>query len=291
MPITQTLMNKLPTSTQIGHVSLTITNLARSVAYYQTLGLTLQNRVSNEAWLGAGETMLLHLMENQHAQIIERTTGLYHFAILLPSRLDLALAFRNMIDSQIPIGGYSDHLVSEAIYLSDPDGNGIEVYRDRPRDQWTFRDNGEMAIDTVPLDVHNLLGELENSSKEWQGFTAGTKLGHIHLHVSNLEAAGRFYTEQLGFDMIASYGRSAKFVSAGGYHHHIGMNTWAGVGVPAPPADAVGLRYYTIVLPHKTAVDNLKNHLTQQNIPFTQNEGRITLQDPSGNTIRLTLDT
>lgn len=282
-------MNRLPAATHIGHVSLTITNLAQSTAYYQRLGLHLQNQTEAEAWLGAGSEMLLHLVENPDAQAYPHTTGLYHFAILVPSRLDLALALKNMVDSKIPIGGYSDHLVSEALYLSDPDGNGIEVYRDRPREKWAYRPNGEMQIDTLPLDLHDLLGELNGRQAVWQGFPEGTILGHIHLHVNDLEAAGRFYTEMIGFDMVATYGRSANFVSAGGYHHHIGMNTWAGVGIPEPPANAIGLRYYSIVLSDETAVKAVQTQLNQKQVRTSPQTNGFAVHDPAGNQIHFTI--
>ncbi|MEM7334302.1 MAG: VOC family protein [Chloroflexota bacterium] len=277
----------LAQASRIGEVSLTVKDISRSLAYYQKLGLHLHRQESNAAWLGDGVSDLLVLRENPEAQFATRTTGLYHFAILVPTRIDLAKALKNMIDAQIEVGGFSDHIISEAIYLSDPDGNGIEVYADRARDLWEYRTNGEMRIDTVPLDLQNLLGELEADEVKWQGFPKGTTVGHVHLHVSDLEEAGRFYSEVLGFDFIAKYGRSAQFLSVGGYHHHIGMNTWAGVGIPKPPQGAIGLHYYSLVLPDEVAKAALLSHLDNIQVSYDKEDGEVFIQDPAGNWILL----
>lgn len=278
---------KLPADTKIGAVSLTITDLERSIAYYQKLGLTVRQRDGETAVLGTPTRPLLTLHQNRTAQCRPHTTGLYHFAFLVPTRLELAQAFKNMIDHQIPVGGASDHLVSEALYLTDPDGNGIEVYRDRPRAQWEYRPNGEMRIDTLPLDFENLLSELRGQQGGWTGFSDGTTMGHIHLHVGELEDAGKFY-ERLGFDFIARYGRSAQFLSAGGYHHHIGMNTWAGENIPPPPPNSVGLRHYEILLPEASDLDPLVTHLQQKSVTFQQDDASLRLEDPAGNHIVIT---
>ncbi len=280
----------LASKSRIGAVSLTINDLARSLVYYQRLGLHLHRQEGPIAWLGDGVTDLLILHEDPNAEYAPRTTGLYHFAILVPTRLDLAKAFKNMIDEQIPVGGYSDHIVSEAIYLSDPDGNGIEVYADRARAVWEYRENEEMRIDTVPLNLQDLLGELAHDRDGWQGFPAGTTMGHIHLHVSDMEAAGQFYNEVLGFDFIAKYGRSAQFLSVGGYHHHIGMNTWAGVGIPAAPNGSVGLRDYELIVPDEAAKSALLANLEDKNIHVDTQQDVAMIQDPAGNWIRIVVE-
>lgn len=279
---------KIHPDTQIGRVALTVTNLDRSVTFYQTLGLTLRHRENGTAYLGTEERDLLELHENSQARSVRGTTGLYHFAILLPTRVDLALALYNMAQQQIPLQGYSDHLVSEAIYLADPDGNGIEVYRDRPRSEWQYSGDGTLRMSTVALDIDSLLGELNNYSSTWSGFPNGTINGHIHLHVGNLAKATQFYTMQLGFDFIAGYGAQAGFVSAGGYHHHIGMNTWSGMNAPPPPADAVGLRWYEIVLPHEDAVNAITEQLAETAVPLQHTPNGILLHDPAQNGILLT---
>ena len=237
--------------TMMGPVHLTITDLSRAVEFYQSvIGLQLLHRSDDLAWMGAGgDSPLLVLTENPDAQPKQpRTTGLYHLALLVPSRLDLARSLQHLTESSCPLQGLSDHLVSEALYLSDPDGNGIEIYADRPRDSWRTR-NGQLELSTVPLNVDDLLMELGQQDAAWSGLPTETRIGHVHLHVSDLGQAEAFYRDLLGFDVVSRYGPSASFVSAGGYHHHIGMNTWAGVGVPSPPADGVGLRFFTIQLP------------------------------------------
>lgn len=281
-------MKKIHPDTRLGPVKLTVSDLARSLAYYQALGFQVQSQTAVSAVLDAGEEPLLILHVDPQARRAQRTTGLYHFAILLPTRRDLALALRNIAEKHIPLGGYSDHLVSEALYLSDPDGNGIEIYRDRARDTWEYQANGNIKMDTVALDLHSLMGELANQAIAWHGFPSGTKVGHVHLHVSNLARDGRFYTDVLGFDFITDYGNSALFVSAGGYHHHIGMNTWAGAGIPAPPAGAIGLQWYTVILPNEEALHETLEQVREANVPVTQQEDGYLLQDPAGNHIVLT---
>lgn len=166
----------------------------------------------------------------QYRVMPERSvSGLYHFAILVPDRTALGLALRNLIKYRIPVG-QGDHLVSEALYLNDPDQNGIEIYADRPRDTWRRDESGEYIMSTDPVDVDGLLAISEGA--EWRGLPPATRIGHVHFHVGDLREAERFYCQILGFEITAHYGGAALFVSAGGYHHHIGLNTWAGVGAP-----------------------------------------------------------
>ena len=174
-----------------------------------------------------------------------RTTGLYHFAILVPSRAALGRSLRRLVDARYPLTGAADHLVSEAIYLDDPDGLGIEIYRDRPRDSWRRLAGGQIAMSTDPLDVQNVLDE-PGAETAWNGLDAATVMGHVHLHVPHLDTAEQFYCGRIGFDPMLRGYPGALFVSAGGYHHHLGLNTWAGVGAPPPPENAVGLQSFTI---------------------------------------------
>ena len=247
--------------THLGYVHLTVTDLERSTTWYQeALGFQIHRQEGDTAYLGAGREDLLVLTGNPQARKVAHTTGLYHFAILVPSRLALAQSLQNMIDTETRIGGWSDHLVSEAIYLDDPDGNGIEIYRDRPRDTWNYdNDHVRMAVD--PFDARGVLNELKPERPPWNGLEPETVLGHMHVHVAHLAEAEAFYRDVLGFGMMAHLMGSASFVSAGGYHHHIGMNTWAGVGVPPAPEDAVGLRYFTIHLPEASECDRLVERL------------------------------
>ena len=276
-------MNKLPSNLRMGSVHLTIKNMARSLDFYQTsLGLQVHDHTSNTARLGVGGDDLLVLVENPNAPIARRSTGLYHFALLFPSRLALADALRRLIETQTPIQGGADHLVSEAIYLPDPDNNGIELYRDRPRDQWTFH-GSSVNMATDPLDYQGILDELNAAPVDWQGAHAGTVMGHVHLHVSHLQPTLDFYCEVLGFDLMARMGHAAGFVSAGGYHHHLGLNTWQGVGAPPPPAGAIGLRHATIILPNHADLEQLSQRLNTANISFEQRDDGLIVRDPSQN--------
>ena len=274
--------------TTIGAVALTVADLGRSLAFYQdVIGLRLQRQEDGTAYLGVGGPDLLILKERPGAQAVRGTSGLYHFAILTPSRLALAKSLRQLVETGTRIGGFADHAVSEAIYLSDPDGNGIEIYRDRPRQEWPYR-NGELQMTTEALDVEAILAQLEGKEWSWNGLHPDTTIGHIHLHVGDLDAAEAFYTQVLGFDLITRYGPSAGFVSAGGYHHHIGFNTWAGVGVPPPPAGAAGLRWYEVRLPNTAELDKVAARLQQAGLPVSEEEDGFMVRDPAENAILLT---
>lgn len=269
-----------------GRVSLTVQKLERSLNFYQgLLGMKTFTQAPDRASLGAGDDPFLELVENSSAQVPNRpTTGLYHFAVLYPSRPALAAALRALAASRWPLQGFADHDVSEAIYLADPDGNGIELYRDRPRSEWEIR-GGQVRMTTEQLDVEGLLAEPQPG--EYQGMPAGTVLGHMHLRVHNIPAAEDFYTRGLGFDLTTRYGSAAGFVSAGGYHHHIGFNTWNSAGAPPPPVDAVGMRYFSLRLPDSAALQALLDHLSQENIPVAQENGGYLLSDTAGNRIHL----
>ncbi|MBK8899997.1 MAG: VOC family protein [Anaerolineaceae bacterium] len=280
-------MEAIHPQTQIGLVTLTVSDLRRSLSFYtRNIGLKLLSQEDQAAVLGTAERPLLHLVEQPGAQHFPNTTGLYHFALLLPSRVELARSLKHMIETETPLGGFSDHSVSEAIYLSDPDGNGIEIYRDRRRDEWPML-NGRLQMNTLPLDLQGLIGELNGRTPAWDGLSAGTKMGHIHLHIRDVDEAEAFYCDVLGFERIMRYGPSAGFVSAGGYHHHIGLNTWAGHGAPPPPSGAVGLRHYQILLPNEAALAAVKTRLDANEIHYQAENGVIALQDPSQNGLHL----
>src|SRR4051794_1529890 len=232
---------------RIGAVHLTITDLRRSVRFYEThLGFTVHRRDERTAWLGAGGPDLLILSQCETAPRVRGTTGLYHFAILVPSRADLSRSLRRLVATETIMQGAADHGVSEALYLADPDGNGIEVYRDRPRNEWPVVE-GRLRMGADPLDLDALFDEGEGDAA--RGLAAETVIGHVHLHVSHLHESERFYVDVLGFELVQRYGPSALFVSAGGYHHHIGLNTWAGVGAPPPPPGVIGLRHFVVKMP------------------------------------------
>jgi catechol 2,3-dioxygenase len=266
----------------IGAVALTISNLERSLEFYENgLGFSLLNNQKSTTCLGLDGRPLLYLTEQPGARRIPRTAGLYHFAILTPSRLELAKTLYHLAEKEIPIEGVADHGVSEALYLSDPDGNGIEIYRDRPKSEWVHDPDGTVHMTSDPLDLDGLLGELQGQTQAWKGLHPQIRIGHVHLHVSRLPEAEHFYTDVLGFNLIAHIGSSASFVSAGGYHHHIGLNTWVGVGAPPPPPGSIGLRWYSIHLPDEAALEQVAGRVRQAGLPLPAG-GAIRDECPKG---------
>ncbi|HLF87783.1 MAG TPA: VOC family protein [Anaerolineales bacterium] len=283
----------LPHQTTVGAVALTVSDLERSLAYYQNnLGLALQRRENGTAWLGAWQSDAKHrpfliLTEQPGARHPGRATGLYHFAILTPSRLALAKTLRQLAETKTPVSGFADHGVSEAIYLSDPDENGIEIYRDRPRGEWPF-ENGKLQMVSDPLDLEGILSELQGKDEPWTGLHPDTVLGHMHIHVANLPEAVQFYRDVVGFDLMQYFGNSAGFLSAGGYHHHLGVNTWNGVGAHPPPPGSVGLRWYTIILPNQEELDRVADRLKTSGTPIEERAEGLFFRDPSQNGVILT---
>jgi len=271
-------------SIYVGEVNIKVKNLDNAVTFYQNImGFQVLEQTEGKAVLTTdGKTPLLTL--EQPADVIPKEgkmSGLYHFAILLPSRADLSVFLRHLLQTGYPLGA-ADHYVSEALYLNDPDGNGIEVYRDRPSFEWTWKNNlVEMA--TEQLDAEGILAE---SDAEWNGLPSGTVMGHIHLHVGDLQKAEEFYTKGLGFDVVSYYPQAA-FLSTGGYHHHIAINTWQGVGAPTPPKNSVGLNWYTLVFPNETERENVIKQLKQLGAPVKKETDFYVTSDPSGNQIRL----
>lgn len=281
-------MTSIHPDTQIGLVALTVADLDRSIRFYDgVLGFKLIQRRDSTAVLGVEQTPLLELAGQPGARPKSPyMTGLYHFAILVPSRADLARSLRRLAETRYLLGGSSDHLVSEALYLSDPDGNGIEVYCDRPRSAWPIQ-GGQVQMAVDPLDLEGLLAELERDRRPWQGLAPGTRIGHIHLQVADLRQAEAFYHGVLGFDVM-QHMPGALFVSAGGYHHHLGLNTWHTRGAPPPPPGSAGLRHFTIALPDEAEQARVAQRLQAAEIPFEQRDGVLVLRDPWDNRILLT---
>jgi catechol 2,3-dioxygenase len=218
-----------------------------------------------------------------------RSTGLFHVAIRLPSRYELARILRRLVAEGRGVDGLSDHKVSEALYLSDPDGNGLELYRDRPRDQWPIH-NGMVEMTTDPLDIEALLAEA--GDEPWTGIAPGTDIGHVHLHVANLREAEAFYGDLLGLQVMQRTYPGVLFVAAGGYHHHVGLNIWAGEGAPPPPPDAVGILSYSLQIPDKqawqTAVDRIKAAGVKIEARSKQDDMvSVLVHDPSQNAVEL----
>jgi catechol 2,3-dioxygenase len=270
----------------VGEVNIKVKNLDTALTFYQNImGFQVLEKTDRKAALSTnGITTLVTLEQPDNVIPKEgRTSGLYHFAILLPSRADLSVFLRHFLGTGYPLGA-ADHYVSEALYINDPDGNGIEVYRDRPSKEWTWK-NGLVDMATEELDGNSILAE---SDAEWMELPEGTVMGHIHLHVGDLQKAEEFYTKGLGFEIVSHYPQ-ALFLSTGRYHHHIAINTWQGVGVPAPPQNSVGLNWYTLVFPDEAARETVLQQLQQIGSPVQKEADYYVVSDPSGNQIRLVI--
>jgi catechol 2,3-dioxygenase len=284
-------------ATMIGHVSLTVANLENQLLFYQqALGFQLHWREDNRAGLGAGGVDLLILTEEPNLKRYRGVTGLYHFAVLFPNRRELARVVGRLFALKIR-NSPTDHIMTKTTYLDDPEGNGIELYCESPEDgSWTMKDgkyetrrkDGSWSDGREPLDVEALLTHLTEDDRLDVSILPETRVGHMHLHVRDIPEALGFYHDVLGFDVMG-HAREFQmaFVSAGGYHHHIGLNTWQGVGAPPPPADAVGLRHFTVDFANQQALDEVVARVDQAGIPSNKIDEGILLYDPSQNGVVL----
>ncbi|MDQ0899641.1 MULTISPECIES: VOC family protein [unclassified Paenibacillus] len=267
--------------TFVSHVHLIVEKLERSLSFYQgVLGFQLLDRTETSVSLTLnGKDVLVTLEQPADVSPKEpRRSGLYHYAILLPDRKELAKVIQHFIDIKYPLQGISDHLVSEALYLADPDGNGLEIYVDRPSENWEWIGE-QVSMATEQVDLRSLLSEA--NGEKFTGLPTDTIMGHIHLHVSDLAKAAEFYVKGLGFKVVYQISNQALFISSGGYHHHIGLNIWNGKGIQAPSRNSVGLKYYTIVFADELTRDGAKKNLELLGYPVNEN----TAVDPSGNHI------
>ena len=278
----------LPATLRLGPVAITVADLGRSVEWYErALGLRVHEHDVTSAQLGDGETVTLELTENAQARPAGRHSGLYHYALLYPSRAELARAAVRLAQSRTPIQGASDHGTHEAIYLPDPDGNGIELAADRPRDQW----GGGVAAELyrggpAPLDTDALLAVVTGEAPA-ERVEAGLRVGHMHLHIGDLEQALAFYRDVLGFEVQATM-PTAAFVSAGGYHHHLGLNTWKGQGAPPQPEGVVGLRHWTIALDTAEQVAEVRARVEAAGGPVeAEDERSFVARDPWNLAVRV----
>jgi catechol 2,3-dioxygenase len=251
------------------------------------MGLQVLERNGPDAILGAAGRPLLLLREQPGALpwMTDNMTGLYHYAILVPTRADLGRWLRQYLTKGYPPPGQGDHIVSEALYLRDVDGHGIEVYADRPRQGWRWV-NGQIQMGTGPVDIRGLFAEANREGTPWTGMPAGTTMGHVHLQVGSIPEAEAFYHGILGFDVVASM-PSALFVSAGGYHHHLGLNTWHSQGASPAPDDTARLHFYSLALPNPEALAAVVRRLANAGVPYRETENAVVLQDPWQNTLLL----
>ena len=267
---------ELPPDTRMGTVHLTVSDLERSITYYEEqIGLVVHGRDNGTVRLGAGGEDLLVLTEEPGARPADGFSGLFHFALLVPSRGDLARWLAHAARDWVQLSGLSDHYVSEAIYLDDPDHHGIEIYADRPREVW----EGEVGrrLTTMPLDTNDLLSVLDDPGNEpFDRLATGTVMGHVHLCVSEVAATNAYYRDVLGFELMAQLGDQATFLAAGGYHHHVGANTWRSAGRPTAPEGYARLTQMTIVLPDESSLAVL-----------AARAGGHEVRDPSGTPVLL----
>ncbi|WP_442597683.1 VOC family protein [Neobacillus sp. D3-1R] len=272
--------------TFVGQVNLKVQNLERSLSFYkEVIGFKVLEQSERFANLTAdGKTTLLSIEQPDNVLPMQgKTTGLYHFALLLPKRSDLAKIVQHFMEVGMRFGS-SDHLVSEALYLSDPDGNGIEIYIDRDPSEWHW-ENGEVEMTVDPLNFPDLLSFGKQQS--WKGLPSGTVMGHIHLHVAELKKTEEFYTKGLGFEVVNRFGAQALFISDGKYHHHIGLNTWNGVGAPMPSPNSVGLESFTLMLSNEEKRNQIITQFKSIGAAVMEENGSFVTSDPSGNRIIL----
>lgn len=280
--MTTTTKFSIDPKTTVGQVTVGVADLDMMTAYYQNLiGLDVIERDGKTAVLGKDNAPIVNLEARPNGKQYKEATGLYHLAILVPTRPDLGQWLRHYVQKTGQmIDGAGDHFVSEALYLSDPEGNGLEIYWDRPRDQWDYEPNGQVRMGTAAVDLPSLV-EGANPAP-FSGMVSGTTLGHVHLQVHNISQATAFYANLIGLDFMVGM-PTATFLSAGGYHHHIGGNVWHSNNASPPPAGSLGLINYSFVLPSDESRTAVLNHLDNQNIAVEKFGDDFIVQDPSGN--------
>ena len=280
-------MNKFHTDPLIYplNLSLNVMDMEKMTRFYRdSMGFEILEKKDDVVHLGTSGRRILTLERPENViQKPPRRSGLYHFAILLPDRKHLGSFINHLRDNNVPLTGGADHEVSEALYLQDPEDNGIEVYADVPDSQWKW-DGDQVPMGTDPLDFRGLMDL--GRDLDWTGMPEGTKLGHIHLHVGDLEEAYSYYS-RIGFKRVAQMAGSANFISTGGYHHHIGLNVWNGKGAKATPENATGLRCYTFAAPDGEEQKKIFEEFKEGNYKAEIEEGVLLTEDPSGNRIRI----
>jgi catechol 2,3-dioxygenase len=283
-----TLAPRLPATLAVGPVHLVVSDLQRSVAFYnEVVGLTTRLREPGRASLGVGGSELLVLLEEPGARPSTNTAGLFHFALRVPTREALAAWLQHAAEDGVRLTGLSDHFVSEAIYLDDPDRHGIEIYWDRPRELW----EGQVArrLTSTPLDTTDLMRELADHTSAYGQLPTGTDMGHIHLRVGSIPTATAFYGAVLGFDIMATMPEAA-FLSVGGYHHHVGLNTWQSRGAKAAPVGFARIEHATINLPERGAVADAAARVEAAGHEVEEIEQGLRVCDPFGTALVLAVD-
>jgi catechol 2,3-dioxygenase len=270
----------VPETARMGRVALTVADLDATVAFYRdVVGLAVQARNERAATLGAGGSPVLELLADTDAPTTDRTqAGLFHTAVRVPDRAALGAALERICDGGA-LDGASDHYVSEALYCTDPEGNGVEIYTDRPREEWPRNDDGAVEIGTVPLDLDALAAESDGA----EAAPSGTDLGHVHLEVASLDRARAFYADTLGLN-VQTETRGASFLAAGGYHHHVGINVWNG---RSDPAGGRGLAWFEFLLPDAEAVASARRRLSAADVPVTDRESGFEVRDSDGIAVRI----
>lgn len=272
----------------VGLNALSSDNLARF--YGDTLGLAVSAGDAGSRSFTAGTTPILTTRPaTAQSTTALPATGLYHLAVLVPSRLDLARVLRRMLERDVPLLGASDHGVSEALYLADPEGNGVEIYADRAPHAWP-RKGSQIEMFTRRFDFDGVMGELREDARPWDGMPGGTRLGHVHLKVSDLGNAEAFYRDVIGFDLMLRFGDSASFLSTGGYHHHVGLNTWESLGRAAPAPGSPGLRLVTFTVGGVARLRSVEARAIEAGIATDARNGMLVLDDPSGIQVALAIE-
>jgi catechol 2,3-dioxygenase len=265
-------------------VTLSVADLDRSVDFWErSIGLRLNDRSNGTARLGVPGRDLVVLEEQPGARPVRGGhTGLFHLALLVPDRRDLAAWLTHAAATGIRLTGASDHYVSEALYLRDPDSHGIEIYSDRPRETWTRESDGSLHMGTEALDLHDLM-LAHDPARPFEGMEEGTRMGHIHLHVAHLPESRRFYADLLGLDLQVEIPGQASFLSSGGYHHHVGLNVWAGVGAPPPARDQAALRRAALEVSDRDEIDRIEARLSDAGHAPVREGDSLLVDDPSRN--------
>jgi catechol 2,3-dioxygenase len=279
--------NSLNPATRMGPVRLTVADLDAARSFYgRALGLAEVAGAGDAVGLAApgGEPLVELEWRPDAPPRPRRSTGLFHLAILVPGRADLGRTLRRVLDAGAAFTGAADHLVSEALYLDDPEGNGVEIYRDRPREEWSYEE-GRLRMDTLPLDVEGVVAATPAGSDE--GMPEGTVIGHVHLQVRDIPEAEAFWSGVVGFAPTVRGYPGALFVAAGGYHHHLGLNTWGSAGAPPPPPGSRGMSRFEVVVPGAGEVARVEARARAAGVEAEREEGGVLLRDPSGNVVRI----